>query len=234
QQLGLRSDVDRTLIGFMGCYAAFNGLKTAHQICQSQPEAKVLLVCVELCTLHFQAENSLESIVINAIFGDGAAAAVLSSQSSAAAAGKLAYVDGYSLLLPETTDLMSWTIGNTGFLMSLSAQVPRAIAQHLPEYLVTLLARHGLEQAAIDFWAVHPGGRQILDQVQALLELPELALADSYGVLREYGNMSSGTILFVLQRLLMQHQQGKSLEHGVALAFGPGLTIEGCLFQQVN
>ncbi|NJN49660.1 MAG: type III polyketide synthase, partial [Alkalinema sp. RL_2_19] len=102
QRLGLRSDVDRTLIGFMGCYAAFNGLKTAHQICQSQPQAKVLLVCVELCTLHFQNQNTIESVVINAIFGDGAAAAILSSQSRAAAVGKLAYVDGYSLLLPDT------------------------------------------------------------------------------------------------------------------------------------
>jgi alpha-pyrone synthase len=233
QHLGLRSDVDRTMIGFMGCYAAFNGLKTAHAICQSNAKARVLVVCVELCTLHFQAEDTIESVVINAIFGDGAAAAILSSQSSSEAAGQLAYVDGYSLLTPDSLDLMHWKIGNTGFLMGLSSKVPAAIVEHLPHYLKTLLDRHDLTQAAIDFWAIHPGGRQIVDQIQSLLELSDNMVADSYAVLREYGNMSSTTILFILKRLLAQHQAGASFGNGVAMAFGPGLTIEGCLFQQV-
>lgn len=231
QQLGLRTDIDRTLIGFMGCYGAFNGLKTAHAICQSNPNAHVLLVCVELCTLHLQVEDSLESVVINALFGDGAAAAILSPQSSSDAAGKLAYVDGYSLLAEDTLDLMNWTIGDTGFLMNLSPQVPKAIAQHLPAYLTTLLDRHSLAESAIDFWAVHPGGRLILDQVQDLLQLADGTLQASYGVLRQYGNMSSGTILFVLKQILAEQTK---LENGIAMAFGPGLTIEGCLFQQVG
>jgi alpha-pyrone synthase len=238
QQLGLRKNIDRTLIGFMGCYAAFNGLKTAHAICQSNSRAKVLLVCVELCTLHFQADDSLESVVINAIFGDGAAAAILSAQSNSEAIGQLAYIDGYSLLLPDSLDLMSWTIGNTGFLMQLSNQVPKMIKQHLPNYLADLFGRNDLNQSDIDFWAIHPGGRQILDQIQTLLALQPNALADSYEVLRQYGNMSSCTILFILKRLLASHQAGLSqnqgLRQGVALAFGPGLTIEGCLFQQVG
>jgi alpha-pyrone synthase len=234
QHLGLRADIDRTIIGFMGCYAAFNGLKTAHAICQSNASARVLLVCVELCTLHFQAENTIESVVINAIFGDGAAAAVLSSESDAEATGKLAYVDGYSLLAPDSLDLMHWTIGNTGFLMGLSPKVPATIVEHLPGYLQTLLQRNHLTQGAIDFWAVHPGGRQIVDQIQNLLQLSDNMVADSYAVLREYGNMSSTTILFILKRLLAQHQTGASLGNGVAMAFGPGLTIEGCLFQQVG
>ncbi len=233
KQLGLRSDIDRTMIGFMGCYAAFNGLKTAHAICQSNPKARVLVVCVELCTLHFQADNTIESVVINAIFGDGAAAAILSSQSTDEAAGKLAYVDGYSLLAPDSEDLMHWTIGNTGFLMGLSSKVPATIVEHLPGYLQTLLDRHGLTQEAIDFWAVHPGGRQIVDQIQSLLQLSDAMVADSYAVLREYGNMSSTTILFILKRLLAQHQSGAAFRNGVAMAFGPGLTIEGCLFQPV-
>jgi alpha-pyrone synthase len=234
QQLGLRSDIDRTMIGFMGCYAAFNGLKTAHAICQSNPKARVLVVCVELCTLHFQAEDTIESVVINAIFGDGAAAAIFSSESDAEAAGKLAYVDGYSLLAPDSLDLMHWTIGNTGFLMGLSSKVPATIVEHLPGYLKTLLDRNHLTQSAIDFWAVHPGGRQIVDQIQSLLQLSDNMVADSYAVLREYGNMSSTTILFILKRLLAQHQAGAGLNNGVAMAFGPGLTIEGCLFQQVG
>jgi alpha-pyrone synthase len=234
QQLGLRSDIDRTLIGFMGCHAALNGLKTAHAICQSHEQAKVLLICVELCTIHFQAEDSLESVVINALFGDGVAAAIISTQSRDEAVGKLAYLDGYSLLAPDTLDLMSWTIGDTGFLMQLSSRVPQAIVQHLPNYLTTLLARNQTSQQSIDFWAIHPGGRQIGDQVQSLLELEDRQVQDSYEVLRQYGNMSSCTILFILQRLLHQHQTEKTLEQGVALAFGPGLTIEGCLFQQVQ
>jgi alpha-pyrone synthase len=234
QQLGLRADVDRTMIGFMGCYAAFNGLKTAHAICQSKPKAKVLLVCVELCTLHFQAEDSLESIVVNAIFGDGAAAAILSSQSTEEAVGKLAYADGYSLLTENTLDLMSWTIGNTGFLMELSSRVPRAIVQELPGYLTTFFDRHGLAQDAIDFWAIHPGGKQIVAKIQSLLALEDALVEDSFEVLREYGNMSSCTILFVLKRLLAKHSAGHDFKNGMALAFGPGLTIEGCLFQQVT
>jgi alpha-pyrone synthase len=234
QQLGLRSDVDRTMIGFMGCYAAFNGLKTAHAICQSNSRAKVLLVCVELCTLHFQAEDSLESIVVNAIFGDGAAAAILSPQTTEESVGKLAYVDGYSLLTENTLDLMSWTIGNTGFLMQLSSEVPKAIVQELPGYLATFLSRHGLEQDAIDFWAIHPGGKQIVAQIQSLLALDDALVEDSFAVLREYGNMSSCTVLFVLKRLLAKQAGGSDFKSGMALAFGPGLTIEGCLFQQVT
>jgi alpha-pyrone synthase len=237
QQLGLRSNCDRTIIGFMGCCAAFNGLKTAHAICQSHPNAKVLLVCVELCTLHFQVENTLESTVINALFGDGAAAAVLSAQSDDEAVGKLAYVDGVSLLAPDTLDLMRWSIGNTGFLMELSSKVPKAIVRHLPDYLELLFDRNRLKQSEIDFWAIHPGGRQIVDKIQELLQLQDSLLEDSYEVLKNYGNMSSCTILFIIKRLLAQHEislaEGRGFKHGIALAFGPGLTIEGCLFQKV-
>ncbi len=234
EQLGLRSDIDRTMIGFMGCCAAFNGLKTAHAICQSNPKAKVMLVCVELCTLHFQVKNTLESVVVNALFGDGAAAAILSAQSSDQAVGKLAYVDGASELAPESRDLMSWTIGNSGFLMGLSSQVPKAIVKHLPSYLEQFLGRNGLVQSDLDFWAIHPGGRQIVDKIRDCFDLDDSLVQDSYAVLRDYGNMSSCTILFILKRLLSQHQNGAGLERGLALAFGPGLTIEGCLFQQVR
>jgi alpha-pyrone synthase len=234
EQLGLRSQVDRTMIGFMGCCAAFNGLKTAHAICQSNPNAKVMLVCVELCTLHFQVENTLESVVVNALFGDGAAAAILSSQSSDEAVGKLAYVDGASELAPNSRGLMSWTIGNSGFLMGLSSQVPKAIVKHLPDYLKTLLGRNGLTQGDLDFWAIHPGGRQIVDKIKDSFELADPLVKDSYDVLQEYGNMSSCTILFILKRLLAQHEKGDGFGRGLALAFGPGLTIEGCLFQQVR
>jgi alpha-pyrone synthase len=238
RSLGLPSTTERTMIGFMGCHAALNGLKIAHSICSSEPQAKVLLVCVELCSLHFQIEDSLESVVVNAIFADGAAAAVLRSSSPSEAQGKLTYSAGYSQLVQDDPDLMNWTIGNTGFLMGLSPKVPGAIARHLPDYLKAFLEQQDLSQAAIDFWAIHPGGRRIVEQIQTTLALTDAMVRDSFEILRQYGNMSSPTILFVLQRLLAQHEQGvakgQGFQAGIALAFGPGLSIEGCLFRQVG
>jgi predicted naringenin-chalcone synthase len=238
QCLGLPTTVERTLVGFMGCHAALNGLKIAHSICQSNAQAKVLLVCVELCSLHFQIEDSLESVVVNAIFSDGAAAAILRSSSLHQARGKLAYTAGYSQVIQDELDLMNWTIGDSGFLMGLSPQVPDVIQRYLPAYLEAFLGRHQLAQDAVDFWAIHPGGRRIVETIQSVLLLADGRLRDSFEVLRLYGNMSSPTILFVLQRLLAQHESGvkdgNGFQSGIALAFGPGLSIEGCLFQQVG
>ncbi len=239
KHLGLADTTARTMIGFMGCHAAFNGLKTAHAICQSDRQAKVLLVCVELCSLHFQVADTLENTIINAIFADGSAAAVLTSQPFAAAEGKLAYTDGYSLLIEKTEELMKWTIGDTGFLMNLSPKVPEMVAEYLPNYLRNFLAKHHLTQKDLDFWAVHPGGRKIIDQIQSIFELGDRMVADSYQILRHYGNMSSPTVLFILKEILAKYQAGISdrsnstIENGIALAFGPGLSIEGCLFQKV-
>ncbi|MBD2175440.1 type III polyketide synthase [Pseudanabaena sp. FACHB-1998] len=235
RQLGLPLTIARTMIGFMGCHAAFNGLSTAHAICQSDRQAKVLLVCVELCSLHFQVADTLENTIINAIFADGAAAAILTA-SQLPTQGQLIYRDGSSLLLEETTDLMNWTIGDTGFLMHLSPKVPEVVAGYLPAYLQDFLARHQLTQQDLDFWAIHPGGRKIIDKIQSIFTLSDRMVADSYEVLRNYGNMSSPTILFILKRILENKKSGsKELSNapfshnGIALAFGPGLSIEGCL-----
>lgn len=233
KRLNLSPTIDRTLIGFMGCSAAFNGFKLAHSICQSKPGALVLLVCVELCSLHFQPEDSMKSVVINALFADGAAAALISSSTPEEAQGKLAYSDGCSTIVENTLDLISWTISDTGFVMGLSSNVPKIITKHLPDYLKVFLERHKIEPEALDFWAIHPGGRQIVDQIQADLGLSLDLVGDTYEVLRQYGNMSSATILFVLKRLLLKHQTGLGYFKGIALAFGPGLSIEGCLFEQV-
>lgn len=239
KQLGLSSTISRTMIGFMGCHAAFNGLKAAHAICQSDRQAKVLLVCVELCTLHFQVADTLENTIINAIFSDGAAAAILTSQPFAQAEGKLAYTDGYSLLIENTEELMNWTIGNTGFLMGLSPKIPDVVVEYLPNYLQDFLNEHHLTQKELDFWAIHPGGRRIIEKIQSVLELSDRMVADSYEILRRYGNMSSPTILFILKRILDKHQSGirdrnsSTFQNGIALAFGPGLSIEGCLLQKV-
>jgi alpha-pyrone synthase len=230
KRLGLPATTDRTLIGFMGCNAAFNGLKTAHAICQSNPSAKVLLVCVELCSLHFQVADTLEKVIVNAIFSDGAAAVVLSASEDAA--GQLVYTDSASLVTEDSLEAMTWDIGDTGFLMQLSPQVPHLLKQNLPAYLDNFLGRHDLKQNSLDFWAVHPGGRQILDQVQAGLALPEDALKESYEVLRRYGNMSSPTILFILKQLMDMPLPKSSTSTGIAIGFGPGLSIEGALFQR--
>lgn len=233
KRLGLAPTIKRTLIGFMGCNAAFNAMKIAHAICQSDDKARVLLVCIELCSLHFQIEDSLESVVINALFGDGAAAAILASLSPEESLGKLAYIDGYSLLLEDSLDLMTWNIGNTGFTMTLSPEIPTVIAQHLPGYLHQFLGQHHLKQEVLDFWAIHPGGRQIIDRIKSTLGLKDELVANSYQVLRQYGNMSSATILFILQSLMPKHQQGVPYQNGIALGFGPGVSIEGCLFQVI-
>lgn len=239
KRLGLPPTTQRTFIGFMGCYAAFNALRVAHGFCQSDPDARVLVVCAELCTLHFQTDGSLEEVVVNSLFSDGAAAAVLAAQPPAAARGRLAYVGSHTRLDDDSMEAMTWDIGNTGFLMGLSSRVPEVIAHHLPAYIDALLDPHGLDREAVDFWAIHPGGRAIVEKARDVLDLDDADVRDSLDVLRQHGNMSSPTVLFVLKRILDRHRSilyngGSSLEHGVAMAFGPGLTIEGALFQHVR
>ncbi len=232
KRLGLRPDTQRAVIGFMGCYAAFNALRVAHGFCQSQPGARVLMVCVELCTLHFQASQTLESAVVNALFSDGAAAAVLTSRSESEARSGLAYMDNHCLLDDDSMDFMTWDVGDTGFDMGLSSRVPSVIARHMKPFIETVLDRNGL--ATVDFWAIHPGGRAIVEKAQEELGLSDEAIHDSLEVLRLHGNMSSPTILFVLQRILARHQATKrGIGTGLAMAFGPGLTIEGCLWRGV-
>ncbi len=239
KRLGLPPHTQRTVIGFMGCYAAFNALRVAHSFCRSQPDARVLIVCAELCTLHFQVENTMESAVVNALFSDGAAAAVLASRSGEEAEGKLAYTDNHCVLDDDSMEDMTWDIGDTGFQMGLSSRVPAVIAEHLPLFVETLLSRNGLSQQSIDFWAIHPGGRAIVERAQEVLGLSNETVHDSLEVLRLYGNMSSPTIFFVLKRFLDMHREQRlsgleGLKQGIALAFGPGLTIEGALFRQVS
>ena len=235
KRLDLPVSTERTFIGFMGCYAAFNALRVAHGFCQSQPDARVLVVCTELCTLHFQIDDTLESVVVNSLFSDGAAAAVLSSRTEREAKGRLAYVDGQSRLDDDSMEDMTWAIGNTGFLMGLSARVPDVIAHHLPSYIDELLAANDRVPADMDFWAVHPGGRAVVERAQEVLGLGLDDVQPSLEVLRRYGNMSSPTILFVLKHILDRAAQGDGAppDRGVAMAFGPGLTIEGALFERV-
>ncbi|MBT8401375.1 MAG: type III polyketide synthase [Rhodothermia bacterium] len=238
KRLGLPPTTRRAMIGFMGCYAAFNGLRVADGFCKAYPGARVLLVCAELCTIHFQVTDSMEDAVINSLFSDGAAAAILSSRAADDARGRLAYVDSHSLLHDDSEDYMTWDIGDTGFLMGLSARVPAVIGQSVAGFVDELLVRNGLSRTDVDFWAIHPGGRAIVERAQAELGLTDDQVADSLDVLRLNGNMSSPTILFVLERLLSARNGARGAsdapESALAMAFGPGLTLEGCLLREAN
>ena len=217
--LGLAPGVERTMVGFMGCYAAINALKLARHIVRSDPNAGVLMVNLELCTLHFQETQDLEQVLSFLVFADGAAASLITAGEQGFA------LDSFkAVMVPETKGLITWKIRELGFDMLLSGQVPGELGRALHEG--ELMA----ERDGIDLWAVHPGGRSILDAVEKGLDLPADALAASREVLSRFGNMSSATVMFVLERMMQLAQPG---QRGCAMSFGPGLTAETMRFHAV-
>ena len=220
-KLGLPPSTERLLVGFMGCYAAISALRSAWHIVRSQPDAQVLVVTVGLSSLHLNDTDKIEPLLAMLQFGDGAAAALVSAQGPG-----LALSDPFATTLPDTADLIRWDIGDTGFVMHLSGAVPTRIADALqdPGFARTLTGA-----APVDAWAVHAGGRSILDAVEHGLKLAPDSLADSRAVLNDCGNMSSATLMFVLARVF-----GRPVTNGVALAFGPGLAAEGLHFRSVD
>jgi len=238
-RLDLRRDVARTHIGFMGCHGALNALRVAQAFGQAATESISLVVAVELCSLHQQYGWEPGRIVSNALFADGAAAVIgMCSRNANAPPPPLTCaatsVDhaGWSLvasgsyLVPDTSDAMTWHIGDHGFQMTLSPRVPELIQQCLRPWLETWLTSQGTTLERIRSWAVHPGGPRILSATAEALDLPADALAVSREMLQECGNMSSPTVLFLLERL----RQRNAPRPCVALGFGPGLTIEAALF----
>jgi predicted naringenin-chalcone synthase len=221
--LGLPGDVERTLVGFMGCYAAVSSLRLAHHIVRSAPDARVLVVTVELSTLHLQDEHALEPLLAMLQFGDGATAALVTAEPSG-----FGMAAPFAATLPDSAGLIRWDIGDRGFAMMLSGEVPGRIGEALrdEEFRERLLA--GADMADIDSWAVHAGGRSVLDAVEHGLQLPQGALAESRDVLARFGNMSSSTLPFVLAEQLDRPERRR----GVALAFGPGLAAEGFHFRR--
>jgi len=218
--LGLNPSVERTMIGFMGCYAAINALKSAHHIVRSEPGSRVLVLNLELCSLHFQETSELEQVLSFLVFADGCAASLISAEPQGLA------IDSFlALTIPATSHLITWRIGEIGFDMHLSGQVPGEIGASLKQ-LGSQVTR-GADPLAIDLWAVHPGGRSILDAVEKGLALPADALTSSRSILANYGNMSSATVMFVLQEIMQRAQSG---QQGCAMSFGPGLTAETMLF----
>lgn len=210
--LGLRPDVARTMIGFMGCAAAVPALRVADQAVRADPCARVLVVNLELCSLHLRETADVESALALLLFGDGCSAALVTAEPVGMALGTFR-----SAILPDSTDLITWTIGDHGFVMHLSGQVPGRIAAALRAGLLD-----PAEVGEMALWAVHGGGRTVLDAVQIGLGLPPAALRHSRAVLHDCGNMSSATIMFTLARMLEEGGSGA----GMAMAFGPGLIAE--------
>lgn len=221
--LGLPHTTDRTMIGFMGCYAAFNGLKFARHLVRSEPESSVLLLNLELCTLHLQETQDLEEVLSFLLFSDGCAASLLSAEPHG-----LELESFRSTQVPASRDLITWRIGEAGFDMHLSGRVPGEIGRALQGCETDILG--GTPAADLDLWAIHPGGRSVLDAVEESLELAPGLLGDSRAVLENFGNMSSPTVMFVLERTLRHARAG---QRGCAMAFGPGLTAETMLFHAV-
>ncbi|MEG3163714.1 type III polyketide synthase [Sphingomonas sp. PB2P19] len=222
RRLGLASSVERLLIGFMGCYAAVVALRSARHIVKSEPKARVLVVTVELSTLHLQAVREIEPLLAMLQFGDGAAAALVTGDANGFALER-----PFAATLADSDHLIRWDITDSGFAMHLSGEVPGRIAAAIADPAFRDIASGGHPPESVDAWAVHAGGRSILDAVEHALHLAPDALADSRAVLAENGNMSSATLMFVLERLLT----GPRVARGVALAFGPGLAAEGFGFR---
>lgn len=227
EEMGLPPDIFRSSVNFMGCYAAIHALKLADALCRSTPGAKVLVVCTELCTLHFQHEPTTDNITSSLLFGDGSAAALVVAEE----AGSMHTQDGiridgfYSEILTRGKKDMAWELSSTGFRMTLSNYIPELIEDDLAPFVDRALAKNNRTRDAITHWCAHPGGRKILEAIYKSLHFTNGNLDDSYAVLKEYGNMSSPTLLFVLQRIMARlDQEQENTIFGVA--FGPGLTME--------
>ena len=236
--LGLNPSVQRYHLGFMGCYAAFPALRAAKSFCEADPDAVVLVVCAELCSLHVRTSNDPDAIMGSALFGDGAAAAVVTARDIPDTPALLQLDHFETVLTPVGEDSMAWNIGDEGFEMVLGNYVPHIIDDHIIGALEPLLARDaalfGLPYRDIRHWAIHPGGRSILDKVQSRLDLSDEQLIPARETLRNFGNMSSATVLFVLRHILDLPAAADDVDERIcSMAFGPGLTVETALFTKV-
>ncbi len=223
--LGLRHDLRRTSILAMGCYAALPALLRAADALRARPGSHALVLCLELCTLHFQDDPSIDNLMAIALFADGAAAALVGDGP-----GRPHLLDFRTFSDYQTLDHMGWHLSDHGFRMRLSAHVPNVLRAQVGPVLDALLHPHGLQRQDIRFWGIHPGGSRILDYLQEALGLSAEEIEFSREVLRQYGNMSSPAVLFVLEEI-QRRGNPQPGDHGVLMAFGPGLTIEMCLLQ---
>jgi predicted naringenin-chalcone synthase len=240
--LNLSKNVHRYFLGFMGCYAAFPALELADSICLSDTSAVVLCVCAEICSLHFQPEAGFDALLAASLFADGAAAVIVSGGDFSGQ--KLGIVDYHSCVMPDSEDQMAWSIGDEGFNLLLSPYVSRIIGSNIEEFLPSKWLGEQQSELAVKKpkeWVVHPGGKSILDRVESSLGFTRDTLSTSRQILNKYGNMSSATVIFVLQLLLSNQKKATSLNSNVAnfssgdtlcmMGFGPGLTVKSMLLQ---
>lgn len=219
--LDMRKDIFRTSVNFMGCYAAIHALKLADVICNGNKDARVLIVCTELCTLHFQRDATPDNITSSLLFGDGAAAVLVMPEGTEAHG--LQITGFHSEVIPKGKRDMAWELSSTGFLMTLSGYVPELIEEDFSAVVTRALSRDGFSKNEITHWCIHPGGRKILEAIEKSTGLEQSRLQESYHVLKHFGNMSSATVLFVLKNILHQKHENKKV---FGAAFGPGLTVE--------
>lgn len=228
EALKLAPSVFRTSVNFMGCYAALHGLKLANSLAISSKNAKVLVVCTELCTLHFQKSVEIDQLTSSLLFADGSAACLVESDENQAG---LLISNFFSKVVSEGKQDMAWGLSSTGFKMVLSNHVPKLVEGEIDSLLADALTELDWQTDDISHWAIHPGGKDILSATQKALAISEVQLADSYDVLKNYGNMSSASILFVLKRIMEKARNG---ERTFAAAFGPGITLESGQFISQN
>ena len=226
EAMDLPRHIFRTSVNFMGCYAAIHALRLADAICSSQEKANVLIVCTEFCTLHFQKESSIDNITATLLFADGCAA-VLMQQKETALKG-ITLKNFFSDVAFKGKHDMAWRLSSKGFLMTLSGYVPELVEKDFDALFTQALANASLSKADITHWCMHPGGKKILEAIEKSISLPSCSLRYSYEVLSNYGNMSSPTILFVLQKIFDELMNNPQQDHAniFGAAFGPGLTME--------
>ncbi|WP_276368370.1 type III polyketide synthase [Chryseolinea sp. H1M3-3] len=229
KRYNLAPSVHRTGINFMGCYAAFNAIKVADAFCHQDEHAKVLIVCTELCSLHFQKKPTEDNLLANALFADGSAAILIESRTQQAV--RLKPESFHSSLMASSEQDMAWTIGDLGFEMKLSTYVPSIIKNGIAELTDTLLTKISKKISDIQYFAIHPGGKRILENIEVALGIAPEKNLPAYCVLRNYGNMSSPTILFVLHTIWKQIQEKDQNQHILSFAFGPGLTLESMVLK---
>lgn len=230
QMLGLATTVQRTSITFMGCYAAFNAIKVADAFCKADENARVLIVCTELCSLHFQKEATDDNFLANALFADGAAAVLIEGKTNSTKPA-LKLEAFHSDLAPEGKRDMAWSIGDLGFEMRLSTYVPDIIKKGIRTLTNLLLQKIADNGSGIRYYAIHPGGKKILEAIQQELNITEEQNKAAYDVLRNYGNMSSPTVLFVLNEIYKKIVASDHDARVLSFAFGPGLTLESMLLK---
>lgn len=226
--LGLDTTIQRTAINFMGCYGAFNGLKMADTICKANPRAKVLVICVELCTLHFQKKLEEDFLLSNALFADGAAAVLVESDKTEKSLELRSF---FCDLYFEGKQDMAWQVADFGFEMTLTSYIPKLVKSGIKSLIDRLLAQTGIAQNDLSLYAMHPGGKAILEAIESALGITKEDNQYAYQILSNYGNMSSCTVLFVLNEILKNTTEKDNGKNILSCAFGPGLTLESMILR---